>query len=261
VDLPSARAGGQWGSECQEPRDPAGPEHARPGGDVRDGVDDLPQVVEQAVAAVRPRLRGSLHVAGLAVSLVTGPLLLAVAAPGLPRAVAAVYAASVTLMFGTSALYHRRYLAWSPRARGVMTRLDHSMIFVLIAGTYTPFAALALSGTAATAVLVVVWAGALAGIAFRVAAPGAPRWSTVPLYIGLGWVAAFVFPQLHAGAGPVVLWLLGLGGVLYSVGGVVYALARPDPWPRWFGHHEIFHALTLLAFAAHYAAVALVVAA
>jgi hemolysin III len=215
----------------------------------------LPEPVEQLVAAVRPRLRGTLHVAGFAVSLVTGPVLLALARPGVPRAVALVYAAAVTLMFGTSALYHRRYLLWSPRARGIMTRLDHSMIFVLIAGTYTPFAALALDGSVASAVLSVVWGGTLAGIVFRVVAPGAPRWSTVPLYIALGWVAAFVFPELQVGAGSTVLALLGIGGVLYSVGGVVYALGRPNPSPLWFGHHEIFHALTLLAFAAHYAAV------
>jgi hemolysin III len=235
----------------------------RPGGG--DGIDGglggaVEQAVEQVVEAVRPRLRGWLHVAGAALSLVTGPLLLAVAAPGLPRAVTAVYAASVTLMFATSALYHRRYTSWSPRALGVMTRLDHSMIFVLIAGTYTPFAALALQGTAREVVLAVVWGGALLGIGFRVLAPGAPRWSTVPLYTALGWVAAFVFPQLHQGAGAGVLVLLAVGGVLYSVGGVVYALGRPNPYPRWFGHHEIFHALTLLAFAAHAVAVGLVVA-
>ena len=219
----------------------------------------LGDAVGQVVEAVRPRLRGWLHVAGFAASLVTGPLLLALARPGLPRAVTLVYALSVTLMFGTSAVYHLRYTAWSPRALAVMVRLDHSMIFVLIAGTYTPFAALALSPGTAVTVLAVVWGGTIAGIAFRVLAPGAPRWSTVPLYTALGWVAAFVFPELHAGAGPGVLTLLAVGGVLYSAGGVVYALGRPNPWPYWFGHHEIFHALTLLAYAAHAVAVGLVV--
>jgi hemolysin III len=205
----------------------------------------------------KPRLRGVLHQGAFSVSLATGSVLVALSGGAMEHVAAAVYAGSVALLFGTSAAYHRGN--WSPRARDRMERLDHSMIFVLIAGTYTPFTLLLLDGALRWTMLSVVWAGALAGIITRNSAWHAPRWVYVAMYLGLGWVALGILPQVLREGGVAVLVLLALGGVFYSLGAVVYARQAPDPSPRWFGFHEIFHALTLAAFIAHYVAVALVV--
>jgi len=217
-----------------------------------------------AVGAVldelKPRLRGWLHAYAAAVSLASGTTLIAVAAAlrghraGLSTA---VYAATVTLLFGTSALYHR--LPWGPRGHAVMKRLDHSMIFVFIAGTYTPIAVLTLPRSSAIAVLSVVWCGALFGVLLQSAWPAAPRWLSVPCYVGLGWVAVFVMPDLLHNGGVAAFTLLIAGGVVYTLGGIVYALKRPDPVPHVFGFHEVFHTATLIAAACHYAAVWLAV--
>ncbi len=211
--------------------------------------DRLHEVVE----LVKPRLRGVLHEAAFAVSLVTGTALVILAEGARATTAATVYAVSVALLFGTSAAYHRG--SWSPRARGVMERLDHSMIFVLIAGTYTPFSLLLLEGARRWVVLGVVWGGAAVGIAARNLLRRRGRWLFTGLYLALGWVALAVVPDILRRGGVLVLVTLLLGGALYSVGAVVYARQRPDPSPRWFGFHEVFHALTLLAFAAHYVAV------
>jgi hemolysin III len=217
-----------------------------------------------AVGAVldelKPRLRGWLHAYAAAVSLASGTTLIAVAAAlrghraGLSTA---VYAATVTLLFGTSALYHR--LPWGPRGHAVMKRLDHSMIFVFIAGTYTPIAVLTLPHTAAVAVLVAVWTGALFGVALQTAWAGAPRWLSTPCYIALGWVAAFVVPDLLHNAGVAAFVLIGVGGIVYTLGGIVYALKRPNPFPNIFGFHEVFHLCTLVAALCHYVAIWLAV--
>ncbi|HMA46623.1 MAG TPA: hemolysin III family protein [Frankiaceae bacterium] len=203
--------------------------------------------------AVRPRLRGWLHAGAFPVSLVAGAVVVALAVPGRPRVGAGVYAATVALLFGTSALYHR--VRWSPTRLRVMARVDHSMIFVFIAGTYTPFALLVLPPGTARTVLAVVWGGAAVGILLRVLWLHAPRLLTVPLYIGLGWVAVFVFPDLLRYGGVAAFVLLVVGGVLYSVGAVVYATRRPDPAPRVFGYHEVFHLFVLVAALCHYVAV------
>jgi hemolysin III len=213
----------------------------------------LREVAEGLVEALKPRLRGVLHEAAFAISLVTGTVLVCLADSGRERVAAAVYSASVALLFGTSAAYHRG--TWSPRAHAVMERLDHSMIFVLIAGTYTPFALLLLDGTARWTVLGIVWGGAAVGIVARNAVRRPPRWLFVGLYLALGWVALGVLPALARTGGWAVVTLLLAGGLLYTVGAVVYALRRPDPSPRWFGFHEVFHALTLGAFITHYVAV------
>ncbi len=216
--------------------------------------------VSIAAAELKPRLRGWLHAYAATVSVVSGAALVAVAASlrgDTAGASTSVYAATVTLLFGTSALYHR--LRWGPRGHAVMKRLDHSMIFVFIAGTYTPIAALTLPHTTAVAVLTVVWVGAAFGVALKSAWPAAPRWLSVPCYVALGWVAAFVFPDLLHNGGVAAFALLAAGGVVYTLGAVVYGLKRPDPWPGTFGYHEVFHLCTLVAALCHYVAIWLAV--
>lgn len=219
--------------------------------------DILGSTVQRVEAALKPHLRGVLHEAAFAISLVTGTALICLAHRPASKVAAAVYAASVVLLFGTSAAYHRG--RWSPRAHQVMARLDHSMIFILIAGTYTPFSLLLLEGWRRWVVFGVVWCGAVGGIIARNAVHTPPRWIFTGLYLALGWVAVAVLPQILSAGGAAVLVLLLVGGAFYTGGAVIYALKRPDPSPRWFGFHEIFHAFTLAAFAAHYIAVSLIV--
>lgn len=208
----------------------------------------------------KPRLRGWLHAYAAAVSIASGAALIAVAAAlrgSGAGASTSVYAVTVTLLFGTSALYHR--LNWTPRARARMRRLDHSMIFVFIAGTYTPIAVLTLPRTVAIAVLAVVWTGALFGVALQTAWPAAPRWVSVPCYIALGWVAAFVMPDLLHNGGVAAFVLIVAGGLIYTAGAIFYGIKRPNPWPGTFGFHEVFHLCTLVAALCHYVAVWLAV--
>ncbi len=206
-------------------------------------------------------MRGWLHFWSFVVSIASGAALVgvtaAVAGPSAATATA-IYAVTILGLFGVSALYHRR--RWrTQRARAVMRRLDHSMIFVFIAGTYTPVAALALAPGTARWVLTVVWVGALAGVALKVAWPHAPPWLAVPIYVALGWVAVFVFPQLLASGGVAAFVLLLAGGLLYTAGAVFYATRRPNPWPATFGFHEFFHAATVLAALCHLVAIWLIV--
>lgn len=210
---------------------------------------------------VKPRMRGWLHFWSFAVSVAACATMIPVSAAlvGAGAAFAtAVYAVTVLGLFGVSALYHRR--TWrSARSHTIMRRLDHSMIFLFIAGSYTPIAALAMAPETAEWVLGVVWAGALAGVALKVTWPYAPAWVGVPIYIALGWLAVFVLPDLLHNGGVAALVLLIVGGALYTAGGVMYALRRPDPWPRTFGYHEFFHAATVLAAICHHVAIWLVV--
>jgi hemolysin III len=206
---------------------------------------------------LKPRMRGWLHFWSFAVSIAACAAMIAVSAAlvGAGAALATiVYSVTVLGLFGISALYHRR--TWrSPRSVAVMRRLDHSMIFLFIAGSYTPVAALAMDSSTAKWVLAVVWAGALAGVALKTAWPYAPAWVGVPIYVALGWVAVFVLPDLLHNAGVAALVLLLTGGGLYTVGGIMYALRRPDPWPHTFGYHEFFHAATVLAAICHHVAI------
>jgi hemolysin III len=219
--------------------------------DSRAVVDDL----EELARSVKPRLRGWLHAGTFPLALAAG-IVLVVLADGTRETVAnAVYAASAVLLFGISALYHRGN--WTPRTELLLKRLDHSNIFLIIAGTYTPFSLILLRDRGGTVLLWIVWAAALGGIAFRVLWVGAPRWLYTPVYLGLGWVAVFYLGDILDSGGAAVVALLAVGGVLYSAGGVVYALKKPNPSPRWFGFHEVFHALTLGAYAVHYIAVSL----
>lgn len=219
-------------------------------------VDDtIEGKVAELAAALKPRLRGVLHEAAFAISLITGTALICLADGARARTAATVYAVSVALLFGTSAAYHRG--PWSGRSRDVMKRLDHSMIFILIAGTYTPFALLLLSGVTRWVVFGIVWGGALIGVVLRNTVRRPARWLFVMLYLTLGWVALGMLPQLQDSGGWAVVVLLLVGGLFYSLGAIVYALRRPNPSPRWFGFHEVFHAFTLLAFVTHYLAVSL----
>jgi len=169
----------------------------------------------------------------------------------------AIYCLTVSMLFGTSALYHRRN--WSTRGWLIMKRLDHSMIFIFIAGSYTPFAVLALNPDSDVIILTTVWAGALGGVVLKLFWPGAPRWLGVPIYIALGWVAVFVLPQVLANTGVTSLVLLCAGGVLYTIGGIVYAARWPNPSPAVFGYHEVFHACTVVAAICHYIAIYFVI--
>jgi hemolysin III len=204
---------------------------------------------------VKPRLRGVSHQWAFFVSLVTGLALVLTAPGGKATLAAGIYAATVAALFGTSALYHR--ITWaSDAARRWMRRLDHSMIFLLIAGTYTPFALLSLSGGLATAILVAVWAGAGAGIVLELAWIDAPKWLVAVIYVALGWVVVAAFPELYDALGLTAVAMVAAGGVLYTAGAVIYATRRPDPVPAVFGYHEVFHALVIVAAALQYAVVA-----
>jgi hemolysin III len=208
-------------------------------------------------AAARPRLRGVSHQYAFFVSLACGAALVATAGAGRALVAAAVYAFAVSALLGTSALYHR--VSWRPNARRWMRRLDHSMIFVLIAGTYTPIGLIALHGTLATVVLAVVWGGVLGGGALKLGWIDAPKPVTAAIYIALGWVGVATFGQLATSIGIVPVCVLALGGLFYMAGGIIYALGRPNPVPGVFGYHEVFHALVIAAAAAHYAVIAFVV--
>jgi hemolysin III len=206
---------------------------------------------------VKPRLRGVSHAYAFFVSLGCGVALILAASGGRARTAAIIYACAVSALFGTSALYHT--ITWRPSARRWMRRLDHSMIFVLIAGTYTPVALLALKGSLASAILIVLWAGALGGIVFKLLWIDAPKWLFAAVYIVLGFVTAAVFGQLPASIGWLGVAGLATGGLLYTAGAVVYASGRPDPAPATFGYHEVFHLLVVAAAALHYAVIAFAV--
>jgi len=206
---------------------------------------------------VKPRLRGVSHEYAFFISLACGVALILAASDGKARLAATIYAVAVSALLGTSALYHR--VTWRPPARRWMRRLDHSMIFVLIAGTYTPVALLALKGSLASTILIVLWAGALGGVVFKLLWIDAPKWLFAAVYVALGLVSAAILGQLPAEIG----WLgaagLVTGGLLYVVGAIVYASGRPNPWPKVFGYHEVFHALVLAAAALQYAVIAFAV--
>jgi hemolysin III len=205
---------------------------------------------------VKPRLRGWLHAGAAPLVFVCAIVLVALSRGAAEIASSSVYAVSIVLLFTVSAIYHRG--RWSPRTHAALKRLDHANIFLIIAGTYTPFAVFLLDGRARTVLLVLVWAGAALGVGFRVFWIGAPRWLYVPAYLLLGWVAVIYLPQFTSAGGVAVMVLLAAGGLLYTAGGIVYGTRWPDPSPSWFGFHEVFHTLTLLAFACQYVAVSLV---
>ncbi len=218
-------------------------------------TDAAPPAFLSAPKLSKPRLRGVSHKWAFYVSCVLGVAMVLFTPPGTARLAVGIYVLSVAALFGTSAIYHR--VDWeSLRARVWMRRLDHSMIFVLIAGTYTPFALLVLDGTLSTVILIVVWAGALAGVVLKLVWIDAPKPVVAMAYVLLGWVAVAAFPALFEELGVTGTGLVVAGGLLYTLGAVVYASRRPDPSPTVFGYHEIFHLLVIAAAALQYAVVA-----
>ena len=228
--------------------------HAAPHEPDSGPLEALETRVEAAIELVKPRLRGWLHAGMTPLALVMGIVLVVLASTTEAKVSAAVFGGTAVLLFGTTAVYHRG--TWSPRVGAFLRRFDHSNIFLIIAGTYTPFALL-LPRDQATRMLVIVWSGAIIGVLFRVFWTNAPRWLYVPAYMMLGWVAVFYFgPLLEHAGGAVMAWVV-VGGVLYSLGALVYGIKRPNISPRWFGFHEVFHTLTILAFGAHFVAASL----
>lgn len=191
------------------------------------------------------------------ISVVAGLVLVATAPTTASRVSAAIFAATSMLLFGVSALLHRGH--WTPRTESILRRIDHADIYLIIAGTYTPFAVLVLPENQGKLLLAIVWSGALIGVLVRVFWIGAPRWLSTTLYVIVGWVVVFFLPALFDEAGTAVVVLIALGGILYTVGAVVYATKRPNPSAHTYGFHEVFHSLTVAAFAAHYLAVWIVV--
>jgi hemolysin III len=216
-------------------------------------TDQLSDAAHHVLAEVKPKLRGWLHAATAPLTLTAGIVLIALSPPGTVRFGSVVFTLTALLLFTVSATMHRG--RWSRRTGLLLRRLDHASIFLLIAGSYTPFSLLLLEGSDRTALLALAWSGALLGIAFRLLWTDAPRWLYTPVYIALGWAAVFFFPQFAANGSAAVVALLAAGGILYTLGGAVYGFQRPNPFPSWFGFHEVFHTLTILAFFAHYAGV------
>jgi len=225
---------------------------------VRSARESIAHTIGETVAEVKPRLRGWLHLGWAPLTLAAGIVLIALSPTASTRIGSAVYVVSALMVFTVSAVYHRG--RWSPRTHGFLRRFDHANIFLLIAGTYTPFTLLLLDGAQRTVLLAAIWSVAAIGVVFKVLWIDSPRWLHLPVYIAMGWAAVFFVPgfaegsreRLGVGIGTAVLVLVIAGGALYTLGGVVYGFRRPNPWPRWFGFHEVFHTFTILAFVTHY---------
>jgi hemolysin III len=215
----------------------------------------LPDSLRDAVTELKPKLRGWLHAAMAPLAFFSFLVLLVLAKSMLVRAGAAVFMFSATMLFGVSAVYHTG--RWGVRAKTIWKRLDHATIFVLIAGSYTPFCLLLLTPAHAAIMLSLVWGGALLGVLFRIFWVSAPRWLYVPLYLLLGWAAVLYAGEFFRRAPTDVMVLMIVGGGLYTIGALVYGFKWPNPSPRWFGFHEVFHAFTIAAFVVHYIGISL----
>jgi len=236
-------------------REVVGDRTAAAKGAVEERATAAKEATAEAIALVKPKLRGVSHEWAFFASLFFGAALILLASTPKATLAVAIYALSLSALFGTSALYHR--VNWKrPNVRLWMRRLDHSMIFFLIAGTYTPFALLALHGTLATAILVVVWVGAIAGAIVEMIWIDHPKWASVLIYMSLSWVAVVCFPALWSSLGVAGALLLVAGGALYTAGAIVYAIQRPNPNPAIFGYHEVFHLFVIAAALAHFSAIA-----
>ena len=213
--------------------------------------------VSSATIPLKPRLRGWLHAGVFPLALAAGIVLICLAPTGGSAFACVVFAVTSWLLFGVSGIYHTGN--WGPKAKAALRRFDHTNIFLIIAGTYTPIAVTLLNRGTAELLLSLVWAGALIGIGFRMFWITAPTWAYVPCYIALGWAAVFFMPQLARNGGAAVVTLIAVGGILYSIGAVFYAMKKPNFSPRWFGFHELFHSFTIAAFCCHYIAVSIAV--
>jgi hemolysin III len=227
-----------------------------------DAVDRATERIVDRFGEVKPKLRGMMHALTVPLAVAAFVVLIVLSPTASTRVGSAVFAASALLLFTVSSIYHRG--TWSQRSWEFLRRFDHANIFVLIAGSYTPFALLFLHGKPRVVLLSMIWTAALAGGIFRIFWIDAPRWLYTPMYIALGWAAVFFIPQFidgahrfSAGIAIAVLTLVAAGGLLYTLGGVVYGLKRPNPWPSWFGFHEVFHTFVIAAFTCHYVAVSL----
>ncbi|NNU27452.1 hemolysin III family protein [Isoptericola sp. JC619] len=225
--------------------------------DARQTVSDVVQTVATGATTqarrLKPKLRGWIHAVTAPFALAASIVLVVLAEPVAGKVAAAVFGLSALLLFGTSAVYHRGN--WSPPVEAALRRMDHANIFLIIAGTYTPLAVALLDPRDATVLLTIVWSGAIAGLLTRVLWMNSPRWLYVPVYVALGWVAVAYLGQFGAAGGPAVVWLVAGGGLAYTLGAVVYGTKFPDPSPRWFGFHEIFHVLTVVGFTCHTVAI------
>jgi hemolysin III len=216
-----------------------------------------PEPWEAAAGVVKPRLRGWLHAGMAPLALVGGIVLVVLSPTGTATAGAAIFLVASVLLFGTSGIYHRG--TWGSRGEAILRRLDHANIYVFIAATYTPMALVLLNGPARITLLALIWSAATAGLIFRLVWLSAPRWLYTTLYIAMGWAAMGWMDDFYASGGPAVLSLILAGGACYTGGAVVYGRRRPNPSPRWFGFHEIFHAGTIGGFVCHYIAVSMII--
>ena len=218
-------------------------------------VHDATDRLRETVADVKPKLRGWLHAVTLPLAFFAFIVMLVIADDVWVRFAVAVFMISAMMLFGVSAVYHRG--RWSLRLQGFWKRFDHANIFLLIAGSYTPYSILLLEPKHWIVMLSLVWGGALLGVGFKIFWIGAPRWLYVPLYLLLGWAAILYLPEFVDAASTTVMVLLLTGGVLYSLGAIVYGFKWPNPSPKYFGFHEVFHAFTIAAFIVHYVGVSL----
>ena len=212
--------------------------------------------LEAVSAAVKPKLRGWLHAGMFPVVVACGTVLVCVAPAGRARTASVIFSVAAALLFGVSAAYHRG--TWGPRMNELLKRMDHANIFLIIAASYTPFALLVLDDDRGRLMLWIVWAGAAVGVLFRAVFIHTARWLSAPAYLALGWVSAFFIGDFVEDGAIATLVLVIVGGALYSFGGIVYGFKRPNPSPRWFGFHEVFHSFTLCGWIVHYVAVSIV---
>lgn len=217
--------------------------------------EDISHRIKDTVEDIKPRLRGWLHAITTPLAFISFLVLLVLSENVLVRVGVAVFMLSAIILFGVSGVYHTG--RWSARARMLWKRLDHANIFILIAGSYTPFSLLLLSPRNAAIMLSIVWGGTILGVLFRLFWVHAPRALYVGLYLLLGWVALIFMGDFVSGTPVAVFVLMVVGGGLYTIGAIVYGLRWPDPWPRWYGFHEVFHTLTIAAFVVHYVGVSL----
>lgn len=212
--------------------------------------------VAEVIRQVKPKLRGWLHAGMTPLAAAAGIVLICLAPTAAGKIGGAVFLAASLLLFGTSGIYHR--FSWGPTGDAVLRRMDHANIYVFIAATYTPLALIMLSGTSRVVLLSVIWSAALGGLLFRLFWLSAPRWLYTGLYVLMGWAAVGWLGAFYAAGGAAVVALVVIGGLFYTLGAAVYGRKRPDPSPRWFGFHEIFHSFTIAGFVVHYIAISLI---